>query len=115
MELLSSIITQLLAYIEALDWQYILTFILLTYLLGHTSITSTVKKYLNLRLRKRYSVLLIGLGYGMLLWQIKAPTSSYAQQLFESFVFALVFHKLLIDLLVTRLLTKKPSNDATAS
>jgi len=100
MEVLSSIIGQLTNYIESLDWGFIITFILIAYIINHSKVTTTIFGWLKVKCRTRYRVAFVGVLYGIVLYYLKGSSFEEADMLFQSFVFAMVFHKLIIDLLV---------------
>ena len=111
MEILSSITGQIVGYIEGLDWSYIVTFILLSYILNHSKVTAKIRRFIKITCRTRYRVAFVGLLYGVIIWFIEGTSTEHGEILFQSFVFALVFHKLIIDLLVRRILNLNTTND----
>ena len=115
MEVLNSIIGQITNYVESLDWGYIATFILITYLLNHSKITGRVRNLLKITCRTRYRVALIGFLYGITLWFVRQSSIDQAERLFQSFIFAIVFHKLIIDLLVKKILPMNNEKDELES
>lgn len=107
MEVLGSIIRQLTNYIESLDWGFIITFILIAYIINHSKVTATIFGWLQIKCTTRYRVALIGVLYGAVLHYLRASSFEEADVLFQSFVFAMVFHKLIIDLLVKSIMDTK--------
>lgn len=81
----------ILNYSLGLDWTFIISFILLAYGAIH------VKEKENLKIETRYLVALVGLVYSVILFFIRNYNLQQVDALFQSFIFALVFHKLLID------------------
>lgn len=100
MESLTLIITNIQNYISSLDWPYIITFIILCYGMNHYTLKSGLKKGTGTRLRTRYRVVIIGLIYGVALYFLRGYQPSHIENLFQSFVFALVFHKLIVEALL---------------
>jgi len=105
MEVLSSIIRQLTNYIESLDWGFIITFILIAYIINHSKVTATIFGWLKIKCRTRYRVAFVGILYGIVLYYLKGSSFEETNTLFQSFVFAIVFHKLIIDLLIKKVLS----------
>ncbi|WP_299213736.1 hypothetical protein [uncultured Dokdonia sp.] len=90
-------IEYLINYLSSLDWGYIITFILISHLVNQTKITAWFYKVTNVKIRTRYRVLLIGFCYGVMVYLLRGYTLSNIESLFESFVFAMVFHKLVVE------------------
>lgn len=107
---MNEILKQIFNYINALDWAYILTFIILVQALFNFNLFEKLSKVLSIPISKRYAVLFIGLIYGVFLYFLRSYNTLKIECLVQSFVFALVFHKLLLDKLFQRLLpTQKQS------
>ncbi len=106
-------IEYLFDYLTSLDWGYIITFILISHLVNQTKITAWVFKVSNVKIPTRYRVLLIGIGYGILVYLLRGYDASKIECLFQSFVFAMVFHKLVVDKLfaVLKLNPVEPNYD----
>lgn len=85
----------ILNYALSLDWTFIISFILLAYGAIH------VKEKENLKIETRYLVALVGLIYGIALYFVRSYNLQQVDVVFQSFIFALVFHKLLIDKVLT--------------
>ncbi|PHN01133.1 hypothetical protein [Flavilitoribacter nigricans] len=81
----------ILDYALHLDWTFIISFILLAY--GAIQL----KEKEGLKMQTRYLVALTGLIYGTVLAFLRDYSLQQIDVLFQSFVFALVFHKLFID------------------
>lgn len=92
-------------YIGNLDWTYIITFIIIAYGITHFKLKE------GLKIKTRYLVGVVGVIYAIALYFIRGYEPVMAEPLFQSFVFALVFHKLLLDqtvnLILARLITKE--------
>ncbi len=88
---------QLTAYVSGLDWAYIITFIVIAYGFNHTTIKGGLKKLTKITSKTKYRVAIIGLLYGVALYFIRGYTIEKIECLFQSFVFALVFHKLILE------------------
>ncbi|MBS1635358.1 MAG: hypothetical protein JST26_05500 [Bacteroidetes bacterium] len=97
METLTLIITSIQNYVASLDWSYILTFIILCYGINHYKVKEGLQKATGTQTRTRYRVILIGLVYGVILYFLRGYTIAHIENLFQSFVFALVFHKFMIE------------------
>lgn len=94
---MTEIITQLSGYISKLDWAYIFTFILISYGLNSEFITALFYKIFRFKIATRYRVLIIGVIYGTAIYFIRDYRINDIEILLQSFVFALVFHKLLLQ------------------
>lgn len=105
-------IDYLFEYLIGLDWGYIITFILISHLVNQTKVTGWFFKITNVTIRTRYRVLIIGIGYGILVYLLRGYDISKIECLFQSFVFAMVFHKLVVERLfaVLKLNPIQPEN-----
>lgn len=97
MEATQLIFNQIMAYINGLDWNYILTFILIMYGINYYKVRMAMLFITRVKLRTRYRALLVGTIYGTLVYFIRGYTLDKVELLFRSFVFALVFHKLIVQ------------------
>lgn len=104
------IINQIAQYLNSLDWAYIITFILLAYAINNTKLVSWVAKMTKFKMATRYRVLFVGLLYGVLLFFIRGYAIFKIENLLQSFVFAMVFHKLLIEKIIQQVLPKNQNN-----
>jgi hypothetical protein len=100
MDLTQQIFEQIDKYVTSLDWAYIWTFIIIGYGMNHYKISQTLKKATKVSSKTRYKMAIIGLVYGIALYFIRGYDISHVEILFQSFVFALVFHKLFVDGLI---------------
>lgn len=100
METLSFIISNIQDYISSLDWSYILTFIILCYGINHYKVRGSLQKSTGTQTRTRYRVILVGLVYGTAVFYLRGYALSQIENLFQSFIFALVFHKFIVEALV---------------
>jgi hypothetical protein len=100
----------LINYLSKLDWFYILTFILLGYAVNHCRVRKTIQHTVKLTAWTRYRVALTGIVYGIALYFIRGYSLAHTEVLISSFVFALVFHKLIIDGIISALGGKKSSD-----
>lgn len=105
-------IEYLFDYLTSLDWGYIITFILISHLVNQTKIITWFYKVTKIKIRTRYRVLLIGIGYGILVYLLRGYDISKIECLFQSFVFAMAFHKLVVERLfaVLKLNPIQPEN-----
>jgi hypothetical protein len=94
----------ILDYTLSLDWTFIISFILLAY--G----AIIIKRKEKWKIQKRYLVGLVGLFYGAILSLIYQYNLQQVLLIFQSFVFAFVFHKLLIDHIVRFIVEKLLQN-----
>jgi hypothetical protein len=97
---------QITAYVGGLDWTYIITFIIIAYGFNHNKVKGGIKKITNVQSKTKYRVAIIGLLYGIAIYFIRGYKLNQVECLFQSFVFALVFHKLILEGL-TRYIGKK--------
>lgn len=104
MQTITEILSQIGQYVAGLDWAYMLTFIIIT--IGINSFFLNLKNEAVVKTRTRYRVALIGLLYGVTLYFTRSYTVKEAEMLFQSFVFALVFHKLIIEAVLYWLVKK---------
>lgn len=100
METVIEIVAQIKAYVAALDWQYIITFIIICYGLNHYKVKEELKKITGSCIRTRYRVFTIGIIYGVALYFIRGYKLNQLENLIQSFIFALVFHKFIIESLL---------------
>lgn len=105
---MTEILAQFIKYVNGLDWSYIFTFIVITYGLNHYKATSFFYKVFKLKIATRYRVLIIGFVYGVALYFIRGYQLRMIESLLQSFAFALVFHKLLLEKFINRLFQTKP-------
>jgi hypothetical protein len=104
METTYEILSHIGLYIKGLDWQYMLTFIIIT--IGINSYCLKKKNDARIKTRTRYRVALIGVLYGVTIYLLRSYTLKEAENLFQSFIFALVFHKLIIEAVLYWLVQK---------
>lgn len=97
METLSQIILYIQTYMASLDWSYIITFITICYGINHYKVKESLQVVTRTQTRTRYRVVLIGILYGILIYIVRGYTVGHIENLFQSFVFALVFHKLIVE------------------
>lgn len=102
------VLAQITKYLNSLDWSYILTFIVIAYGLNHYKATDFFYRVFKFKIATRYRVLIIGFVYGVALYFIRDYKLRMIEILLQSFVFALVFHKLLLEKFLNRLFQTKP-------
>lgn len=88
---------ELLNYISALDWSYILTFIIIAYGINSNRFREQLRKRTRLSWKSKYRVAITGTVYAVALYFIRDYSISMIEPLFQSFVFAVVFHELIIE------------------
>ncbi len=104
---METVFQNIAGYLNSLDWGYILTFILISYGINHPTFRAFIINGLGITLKTRYRVLIVGVLYGVLIFFLREYALSGIEILFQSFVFALVFHKLIIELVIERFFPKK--------
>jgi hypothetical protein len=95
--IITEIWSQITGYVSTLDWAYILTFIVIAYGFNHFKVKEGIKKVTRVKFSTKYRVAIIGLLYGIALYFIRGYTLEKVECLFQSYVFAFVFHKLIIE------------------
>ena len=95
--IVTEIWNQITGYVSSLDWSYILTFIVIAYGINHSKIKAGIKKVTKVQSQTKYRVAIIGLLYAVALYFIRGYSLEKVECLFQSFVFAIVFHKLIIE------------------
>ena len=95
--IVSEIWSQITNYVSSLDWAYIITFIIIAYGINNNMVKARIKKVTKVRSKTRYRVAFIGLLYAMALYFIRDYSIAKVERLFQSFVFAIVFHKFIIE------------------
>ena len=100
METLFEITKQIKAYMTALDWQYIITYIIICYGINHYKVKEGLQKATGRQTRTRYRVATIGILYGIGLYFLRGYKVQQIENLFQSFVFALTFHKFIVESLM---------------
>ena len=100
METLTAIIANIQNYMTSLDWSYIITFIIICYGLNHYKVKEGLQKATGSQVRTRYRVILVGVLYAVVLYFLRGYTLPQAENLFQSFIFALVFHKFIVEALL---------------
>lgn len=84
-------------YIHSLDWFYILSFILFASLLNSNESKKALFKITGFKAQTRYRTTLFGVGYAIVVFLIRGSKPDVAEELLRSFLFTLVFHKLLLS------------------
>lgn len=95
--IITEIWNQITGYVTTLDWSYILTFIVIAYGFNHFKVKEGIKKVTRVKSHTKYRVAIIGLVYGVALYFIRGYSLEKVECLFQSYVFAFVFHKLIIE------------------
>jgi len=104
-QLIQEVFNQIKQYVIGLDWSYIMTFIIIAYGINHYWIRKKLKKT-GLQSKTRYRIAIVGVLYGVALYFVRGYEIAQAEVLFQSFVFALVFHKLILESLLPKLVPK---------
>jgi hypothetical protein len=100
METLTEIIAHIQSYMTSLDWQYIITFIIICYGINHYKVKEGLQKATGTQTRTRYRVIIIGVVYAIGLYFLRGYKLQQIENLFQSFIFALVFHKFIVEALL---------------
>ena len=100
METLTEIIAHIQSYMTSLDWQYIITFIIICYGINHYKVKEGLQKATGTQTRTRYRVIIIGVVYAVGLYFLRGYKLQQIENLFQSFIFALVFHKFIVEALM---------------
>ena len=100
METIADIIAQIKNYITGLDWPYMITFIIICYGINHYRIKKGIQQATGTYTRTRYRVIIIGVLYGTGLYFLRGYKLPQIENLFQSFIFALVFHKFIVEALL---------------
>lgn len=100
METLTLIISNIQNYMVSLDWSYIITFIILCYGINHYKVKEGLQKVTGTQTRTRYRVILVGLVYGIILYFLRSYTIQHIENLLQSFIFAMVFHQLILESII---------------
>lgn len=87
-------------YLSGLDWTYITTFTLLSYIFLRLPIRQWMQKRWNFQLRTRYWVAFIGFANAVVRAAALTMGGPELLTLLQSFVFAMIFYQLLLDVLV---------------
>lgn len=95
--IMQEIWNQISNYVSSLDWAYILTFIVIAYGINHYWVKEKIKKATKVKSKTRYRTAIVGLLYGIGIYFIRDYELANVECLFQSFVFAIVFHKLIIE------------------
>lgn len=102
-------------YMTSLDWPYIITLIILSHFisqdriikkgkLSKTKLLSDIRPFL-LSIPKAWRVFLIGIIYGLFIYWVRSYSNKETIEIiFQSLVFAMVTHKLLLEKLMNRYL-----------
>lgn len=99
MEAITTFIEHIKNYVLGLDWPYMITFIIISYGVNHYKVAEGVHSKTGIKMRTRYRVALVGLAYGIVIYFLRSYSRTNIENLFQSFVFALVFHKLVLEAL----------------
>jgi hypothetical protein len=100
METVTEIIAQIRTYMAALDWQYIITFIVISYGINHYKVKEGLQKVTGICTRTRYRIIILGVVYGVIIFFVRGYRLNQVENLLQSFIFALVFHKFIIEALL---------------
>lgn len=107
-EIFTQVWNQITKYVISLDWQFIFTFIIIAYGVNNYKVREKLLKATRVRSRTRYRTALIGLVYAIVLYFIRGYDVSRIESLFESLVFAIVFHKLIIETIMNYMVKRVP-------
>ena len=105
-EFVPQIFNSISAYLVNLDWAYIITFIIICYGINSKAVTGKIRKTTGLKSITRYRVAVTGIVYAVLIFFIGGYELAETEVLMPSFIFAIVFHKLLLEKLIKWILSK---------
>ncbi len=108
---MTGILEHLIHYLNGLDWSYILSFIILAHGLNHKHAKHVFYGLFRISIMTRYRVVIIGLCYGIALYFIRGYQLEKIESLLQSFVFAVVFHKMLLEKFLKQLFDAKSNTD----
>ena len=97
MDVVKFIMEQMGDYILGLDWAYMLTFTILCFAIENSVNQDQLKRRISFLPQKKYRVFFAGSLYGALIYFIRNYSPVNIERLFQSFVFVLVFHKMLLE------------------
>jgi len=100
---MTDILKHLVHYLSSLDWAYIFTFIIIAFGLNQKPVTDWLANVTGIKIKTRYRVLILGFIYGVIIYFIRDTMLHKVEMLLQSFVFALVFHKLILESIINRL------------
>lgn len=100
MDAYHTIVGQLMSYLVGLDWSFIVTFILLAYAINQPKTTALFTRLFKYRLRTRYRTLIVGVVYATTIFFLRGKALDQVELLFKSLLFAMIFHKLMIEQVV---------------
>ncbi|QKX04128.1 hypothetical protein HN014_04140 [Aquimarina sp. TRL1] len=101
------VLEQFTIFLNSLDWAYIFSFMLITYLLNYYKVPEFIGRGLGIKLRSRYQVLIIGFIYAVIVFFIRGYELAKVLCLFISFLFATAFYKFILQLIVERFIPDK--------
>lgn len=101
------VLEQFTIFLNSLDWAYIFSFMLITYLLNYYKVPEFIGRGLGIKLRNRYQVLIIGFIYAVIVFFIRGYELSKVLCLFISFLFATAFYKFILQVIVERFIPEK--------
>lgn len=102
-------ITHFAQFLTQLDWMYIICFILMAYAINLAPVKKAIGEATTFYVKTRFRVTVVGILYGILLYFLRGYTPQQIEPLLHSFIFALVFHKLILDTLTEWLKRMIPS------
>lgn len=107
---------KLFAYLQNLDWNYILTFGVLSFLITKDEAVTywwreTPNKYKFLMSIRKFvlaipmgiRIVIVGLVYGMLVFRWRGYDKTHIEVMFQSFVFLVAFYGLILHSIVTKI------------
>ena len=91
------ILSYIEAYFDTLDWPYIITFIIIMYGINTVQVRAFLLKVIPLKLMTRYRVFFVGVLYGVVVYLIRGYKAYQIEDLLQSLVFTMVFHKMILE------------------
>lgn len=96
-ELTTLLLNGLMDMAGKLDFSFIIPFVLIAHLVNSLPVRTRLKQLTGTASRTRYRTAITGIVYGTVLYFLRGYDLSHIEPLIFSFIFTLVFHKLLLD------------------
>ncbi len=110
--IVTEILNQLGYYTSGLDWGYILTFIIMAYALNKMMESKIGCKWFPWKIPTRYRVAILGFLYAILIFFVRGYELAQVELVFQSFLFAIVFHKMILEGLIKFLEKSLPQDSS---
>ena len=91
------IVASLKDFMVDLDWPYIILLTITGYGINHPKVSRKIATGTGIYCATRYRMVALGLSYAVAIYLLRDYEPRQAEVLLRSFVFALVFHKLILE------------------